>query len=175
MTFLRANLVKRALLVYLALLAQRLDRFYLPSIIFWLDTHLCSSVFVNTVQLAASVVVYFHRAFQVTLAHRVKMALRDPRLVEWIWFHKMNHQASEMKWKFIYILFIYRESKGQEVCQVQEEHLDFRWVGVLILWKWAKDKGVFLFLTFSNNFLVRVMRDQLGQLDPLDSRWVLIG
>lgn len=62
--------------------------------------------------LLVYLVLLVQRAFQVTLAHQDKMALKVPR-----------------------------ESKGQEVCQVQEEHLDFR-----------------------------VMMDQLGQLDPLDSR-----
>lgn len=33
----------------------------------------------------------------------------------------------------------------------------------------------FLPLTFCHHFLVRVMRDHLGQLEPLDPRWVLIG
>lgn len=70
----RANLVKRALMVYLDLLAQRV--------------------------------------FQVTLAHQDRTAPKDPR-----------------------------ESKGLEVCQVREEHLDSR-----------------------------VMRDPLGLWDPLDSR-----
>ncbi|MEQ2291969.1 hypothetical protein AMECASPLE_018297, partial [Ameca splendens] len=62
--------------------------------------------------LMACPVLMAKRASQVTLAHQDKTALRDQR-----------------------------ESKGQEVCQVWQEQLDFR-----------------------------VMRDQLGQLDLLEPR-----
>lgn len=36
-----------------------------------------------------------------------------------------------MKWKFMLCL-ISRENKGHKVCQVQEEHLDFRWDWLLL-------------------------------------------
>lgn len=80
---------------------------------------------------ADEAVVYLlscHRDFQVTLAHREKMALKDPRLVK---LHKClncyfllsrNEVKVQAQW------FIHRESKGYEVCQAQEEYQDFRWV-----------------------------------------------
>ena len=79
--------------------------------------------------------VYFlscHRAFQVTLAHREKMALRDPRLVKlykclsYYFLLSRNEVKVQPQW------VIHRESKGYEVCQVQEEYQDFRWV-----WLWS--------------------------------------
>lgn len=45
----------------------------------------------------------------------------------------------QKKWgEFIPQYFLHRECKGQEVYQVQQEHLEFRWVYLYLIWKWNK-------------------------------------
>lgn len=69
-----------------------------------------------------------------TLADQDKMVWRDRRLVkEHILISTRRNEVNLCPQ-----CFLHRERKGQEVCQVRQEHLDFRWGYLYLFCKQAK-------------------------------------
>ena len=103
----------------------------------------------------------FHRAIQATLACRGKMALRDLRWVEW-------HELVSVIWNEVNFhsqCLIIRESKGQEVCQDQQECRDFRLV-LHIVKKKLKLQGMFLSLNLWLFLFSFIWQGDEGPLGP---------
>lgn len=77
--------------------------------------------------------------------------------------------------------FVHRDKKGREVCRARQENLALRWDWHFFYAENELNINDMCFSwpmsSFSSFFFssLRVMRDQSGQQDPPELRWVLIG